>query len=104
MDGDGRDELILMAADDYIIYSEPATSTSYTSYVGAFSTGLSFAVGNLDGNGIPQGPQLSVTPSTVSLSLQSGDVGTQAIQISNSGTGTLTWTSTVTQGASWRCV
>ena len=63
-----------MAADQYIIYTEPATSTSYTSYVGAFSTGLSFAVGNLDGNGIPQGPQLSVTPSTGNLSLQSGDV------------------------------
>ena len=34
---------------------------------GPFSTGLSFAVGNLDGAGIPQGPRLSVTPTTVSL-------------------------------------
>ena len=101
VEGDGRDEVIVMASDEYIIYTEPASSTTRQSYVGAYSTSLSFAVGNLDGNGIPQGPRLSVTPTTVSLTLQSGQTGTQAVQITNTGTGTLTWTSTVTQGANW---
>ena len=100
MDGDGKAEVIVMASNEYIIYTEPASSRAYQSYLGAYSTSLSFAVGNLDGSGIPQGP-MSVTPTTVSLSLQSGQTGTQAVQITNSGTGTLTWTSTVTAGSSW---
>ena len=98
VDADRRDEVIVMASNEYIIYTEPASSRAYQSYLGTYSTSLSFAVGNLDGGGIQQGPQLSVTPTTVSLTLQTGQTATRAVQIANSGTGTLTWTSSVTQG------
>ena len=101
IEGDGKAEVVVMAFNEYIIYTEPATSTAFQSYPGNYSTSLSFALGNLDGSGISQGPSLAVSPTTVTLSLQSGQTGTQAVQITNSGTGTLTWTSTVTQGATW---
>ena len=65
VEGDGRDEVILMADNEYIIYMEPASSNIFQSNLGAYSTSLSFAVGNLDGNGIQPPPQLSVSPTSV---------------------------------------
>ena len=100
-DGDGKDEVIVMAADEYLIYTEPATSLSFQSYPGLYSTSLNFAVGNLDGSGISQGPQLSVSPTSVNLTLQAGQTGTRTVQINNVGTGTFNWTSSVTQGSTW---
>lgn len=99
IDGDGLAEVIVMASNEYIVYTQPSTSRAFQSFPGSYSTSLSFAIGDL-GN-VPQGPRLSVTPGTVNLTLQAGQTGTQAIQISNIGTGTLNWTSTVTQGSTW---
>lgn len=104
VDADGRDELIVMAADEYLIYTEPVASAAFTPYPGSYSTSLSMAAGNLDGNGIPQGPRLSVSPTTVNRAITAGQSGTQAIQITNTGTGTLNWTASVTQGANWLSV
>ena len=80
---------------------EPASSNIFQSNLGAYSTSLSFAVGNLDGNGIQPPPQLSVSPTSVSLSVQTGQTATRTVQIANTGSGTLTWTSSVTPGANW---
>ena len=101
IEGDSKDEVIVMADDEYIIYTEPANSRAFQSYPGAYSTSLSFAAADLDGPGILPEPRLVVTPTTVNFTLQSGQTGTQSVQITNGGSGTLTWTSTVTQGPSW---
>ncbi len=49
----------------------------------------------------PPSPRLTVTPTEVSLNVQSGQTATQAVQITNTGPGTLNWTASLVQGAPW---
>ncbi len=101
VDADGRDEVIVMSPDEYLIYTQPDVNTTAVSFPGAYSSTGNFAVGNLDGQGQPAGPTLVVAPLTVDLNLQAGQSASQVINITNSGTGTLNWTATVTEGAAW---
>jgi hypothetical protein len=101
VDADGRDEVIVMSPDEYLIYNQPDVNTAFTSFPGSYSTTGNFAVGNLDGAGQPSGPTLSVTPLSVTLNLQAGQNASQPITITNSGTGALSWTATVVDGAAW---
>lgn len=103
-DGDGKDEVIVMSLNDYLIYTEPDVSTAAVSYPGSYIDNGNFAVGNLDGPGIPQGPSLAVSPVTVNLNLQAGQGASQAVSITNEGSGTLNWTATVTAGLAWLSV
>lgn len=101
VDADGRDEVIVMSPDEYLIYTQPDVNTGAVSFPGAYSSTGNFAVGNLDGAGQPAGPTLSVSPLTVDLDLQAGQNAAQVINITNSGTGTLSWSATVVDGAAW---
>lgn len=101
IDGDGKDEVIIMSSNEYLIYTEPDVARTTVSFPGSYIDNGNFAAGNLDGPGIPQGPSLVVSPLTVNLNLQAGQGGSQSISIANSGTGTLNWTATITAGAAW---
>jgi hypothetical protein len=101
VDADGRDEVIVMSGNQYLIYTQPDINTAATPYNGAFSSTGNFAVGDLDGQGQVAGPTLSVSPLTVDLNLQIGQNASQPIAITNIGSGTLNWSATVIDGAAW---
>lgn len=102
VDADTRAELVVMASDVYYIYSDPAANTNFTQYPGSYSTTTNFAVANVDGPGIPTGPSLNVTPTSIVWNLQAGQSTSQQVQITNTGgAGTLNWTASVTEGGSW---
>jgi len=101
VDGDGKDEVIVMSPNAYLIYTQPDVSTASTNFPGAYSSTGIFAVGNLDGAGQPAGPTLSVTPLTINRTLQAGQNSSDPITIANSGTGTMSWSATVVEGAGW---
>ncbi len=106
LDADTRAELVVMAADTYFIYNDPATSTTnFSQNPGSYSTTTNFAVANVDGPGIPTGPSLNVTPTTITWNLQAGQSTSQQVQITNTGgAGTLNWNASVTEGAAWLSV
>ncbi len=101
VDGDGKDEVIVMSPNEYLIYNQPDVNTNAVSFPGSYSTTGNFAVGNLDGSGFSAGPALGVSPLTVTLNLQAGQNASQVINIANIGVGTLNWTATVVDGAGW---
>lgn len=101
LNGDGRDEVIIMAADEYMVYTNPAVNNTKVSYPGSYSSTGNFAVANLDGPGRLIGPDLSVSPLNFTLTLQSGQSSTQSVAITNIGAGTINWTAAVTAGANW---
>jgi hypothetical protein len=101
VDADGRDEVIVMSFNEYLIYTQPESNTGSTPYAGTFSATGNFAVGDLDGPGQPAGPTLSVSPLTVDLNLQAGQNASTPITITNTGSGTLNWTATVVEGGAW---
>lgn len=101
LDADGRDEVIVMSANEYLVYNQPETNTTAVSFPGSYSNTGRFAVGNLDGSGFTAGPALGVSPLSVTLNLQAGQNASQVINITNIGVGTLTWTATVVDGAGW---
>ena len=100
IDGDGRDEVILVRSDKYRIYDRPEASDSYNDVSGSFLG--SFAVGNVDGQGIVAGPTLGVTPTSLSFSFTGSNPPAQSVFVSNAGIGgEFSWTATVIQGAEW---
>lgn len=101
VDADGKDEVIVMSFDEYLIYTQPEANTGSTSFTGSYSNTGNFAVGDLDGQGQAAGPTLSVSPLTVDLNLQAGQNASTPVAISNAGTGTLNWTATVVDGGAW---
>ena len=99
-DGDGKDEIVILKGDRYRIYTDPNVGSQATETIGSFYapsdpiTGSSvsnlpyLAVANVDGPGVVAGPTLSVTPASLSFSLDCGDVSPlKPLSITNSGTG-----------------
>jgi hypothetical protein len=101
VDADGKDEVIVMSPDEYLIYYDPAVSTVAVPTRGSFINNGIFAVGDLDGPGTPTSPALSVSPLTIDLNLQFGQNASTPVTIANTGAGTLNWTATVVDGAAW---
>lgn len=103
LDADTRAELVVMASDTYYIYNDPgASTTNFSQNPGSYSSTTNFAVANVDGPGIPTGPSLNVSPTTINWNLQAGTSTSQQVQITNAGgAGTLNWTASVTEGGSW---
>lgn len=100
LDADGKDEVILLRSTKYRVYDRPESSDYFYEEDGSFKG--DFAVGNLDGDGIPAGPALGVNPNTLTFSFEGMNPPAQSVLISNVGVGDeFTWTATVTQGADW---
>ncbi len=93
-DGDGKDEIVILKADRYRIYTQPDVDSQATETTGAFYatanvSNLPFlALANVDGPGTAEGPTLSVTPTSLSFSLDCGDASpNKPLSITNVGTG-----------------
>jgi len=103
LEGDGRDEVILVRSTKYRVYDRPEASDTFYEKSGSFKG--PFAVGNLDGAGIAAGPTLGANPGTLSFSFEGVIPPAQAVFISNVGEGDeFGWTATVTEGADWLSV
>ena len=113
-DGDGKEEIVILRADRYRLYTEPNVDSRVLETTGAFYTpgsvsNLPFmAVANVDGGGQSTGPTLSVTPSSLSFNLDFGATSpVKPLSITNSGTGSnLAWQAQaiedqVAQGGPW---
>jgi len=100
LDGDGKDEVVLVRGTKYRIYDSPDTSDAFGDVLGSY--GASLAVGDLDGTGTATGPVLGLNPSTLSYTFAGTIPPAQAVFISNEGLGDeFGWTATVTEGTSW---
>jgi hypothetical protein len=93
VDGDGHAEVIVERTDRYRIYYQPEVDVSFTDYPGAFRTWSTSTVSNLPTIALANvdgvsGPVLSVTPTSLSFSLDCGDASPiKPLSITNSGTG-----------------
>ncbi|NOZ26789.1 MAG: VCBS repeat-containing protein [Chloroflexi bacterium] len=104
VDGDSRAEAVILSSTQIRIYQSPDVDTSYTNIAGSYRTfGRNpIALGNLDGEGIVAEPQLGVTPTSLSLQLQSGDKTNRFVDVTNVGAGgSFAWSATVTAGSKW---
>ena len=108
VNGDGRDEIVILRFDRFRVYPQLWQNESYTEVSGSYRTqptGSDWPVmvlANLDGPGIPSAPTLTVSPTSLSFNVAWGNPGPQQpLAIGNSGAGTIAWTAQVTQGSSW---
>jgi hypothetical protein len=91
-----------MAHNEYLIFTDPAAGVSVQQNPGAYSGTTNFVLANVDGPGIPTGPGLGVSPTTITWNLQAGQSASQQVQITNTGgTGTLNWNASVIEGGGW---
>ena len=97
-DGDGKAEIVILKPDRYRIYTEPDVDSRATETVGSFYTALNaspyvsnlpfMALANVDGPRTLEGPTLGVTPTSLSFSLDCGDISPfKPLSITNTGTG-----------------
>ena len=109
VDGDGRAEIVILRDDRYRLYTEPNVDSRAVETTGAFyATGgvsnLPFlAVANVDGAGILDVPTLSVTPASLSFSLDFDATSPiKPLSITNSGTASsFPWQAQVIEGSDW---
>ena len=109
VDGDGRAEIVILRGDRYRLYTEPNVDSRAVETTGAFyATGgvsnLPFlAVANVDGAGILDVPTLSVTPVSLSFSLDFDATSPiKPLSITNSGTASsFPWQAQVIEGSDW---
>jgi hypothetical protein len=103
VDGDGRDEVVLVRGTRYRIYGSPEADDTFVDVSGSFRG--SFAIANVDGPGIAAGPTLGVSPSTLSFTFEGAVPAAQPVLISDAGEGgEMGWTAVVTQGFDWLSV
>jgi hypothetical protein len=105
-DADTRAEVAVMSAGEYRIFTEPASSTNYTSTTGSFAESGVFAVGDIDGRGgTTTDRTLNLSETNIQLTLQAGQGLTKTIQVTNStSSAVINWTAAVTEGGSWLSV
>lgn len=102
-DNDGRAEVVIMSANEYRVYTQPASNTNSVSYFGNYATSGVFAIGDVFSR--PPGPALALSVSSIDLTLQAGQGASRTVEVTNSGDSTvLNWTASVTQGGSWLTV
>ncbi len=109
VDGDGRDEILILRGDRIRTYTEPELSNAFVDTTGSFYTAGSvsnfptMAVANLDGAGMPLGPTLTVTPGSLTFNLEySQAVTPQTLRVENSGTSTpINWQAQVITASPW---
>lgn len=71
IDGDGRDEIVVIRNNRIRIYPEPESSVTYQ-LIERFTNGLTVKLGNVDAAGLAQGPRLFASRSQVEATLQPG--------------------------------
>jgi hypothetical protein len=72
VDGDGRDEIVLVRNNRIRIYTEPESSTNFQ-LVERFTNGRTVQLGNVDAAGLAQRSRLSASRTSLSAVLQPGE-------------------------------
>jgi len=111
IDGDGRDEIVVLRGDRYRIYTEPELSDNFQfpETLGSFlvsatpSNRSTMVLADVDGAGQFLGPTLGVTPASLTFNLEYRQPSpTQTVRISNVGTADVfAWQAQVVEGANW---
>jgi hypothetical protein len=100
LDGDRRDEAVVMSDNNYRVYWQPEENASSEERPGSYITTGWFAIGDVDG-ATPTQPSLGLSRTTVTVSIQAGQGGSEDVQVVNNGSGTLNWTASVESGSNW---
>lgn len=74
VDGDGKDEIVIMRNNNIRVYTQPDRDASFSNY-GASTDKGSIHIGDLDRNGFVIGPQFGATVSTIEEELGLGTTG-----------------------------
>jgi hypothetical protein len=109
LNGDGRDEVVILRFDRFRAYTQMWQNDTYTEVTGSFRVppaGTDWPVmvlANLDSPGIPAGPNLKVAPTSLSFVLNYGAVSpVRTLDITNVGTAAaIQWQAQVTAGSDW---
>lgn len=105
VDGDGRAEVVVSAANEYRVFTQPGANTNFDSFPGSYLSTGEFALGNVDGPGRYLGPALGLSRTTITLTLVAGQAASEAVNITNtSAIGTVPWSAAVIQGGEWLSV
>ncbi|MEZ4868422.1 MAG: hypothetical protein R3C14_44245 [Caldilineaceae bacterium] len=76
IDGDGLGEVVVMSADKFRVFADPANSDQSTDTAAPFTTNQrTIHIGNLDRNGIQATPEFKLTPTSLTATLAAGEVG-----------------------------
>ena len=105
LDGDGRAEVAIIRESSVRYYPQPETNNDYLEYSGSWKS--SFAIGNIDGQGVQVNPNLNVTPTSLSFAADfgGGSPASQTFTVKNDGnTDTINWAASVTAGSDWLSV
>lgn len=103
INGDGRADALILKNNLVRAYRVGSTSIIW-SKSGSYRS--VFALGNIDGVGLISGPELGVSPTTLSFSMNYRGTAPAAkqIQVTNEGSDTLSWIATKSPGANWLTV
>lgn len=85
VDGDGRDEIIIMAAGQIRVYNEPISSMSNTLENTVGTNDRSLKVGDLDRNGFSSGIELQATITGLENGIASGSNGVLFVALAGGG-------------------
>ncbi|WP_423225952.1 BACON domain-containing protein [Candidatus Amarolinea aalborgensis] len=102
LDGDGRDEAVIIRDASVRYFPQPEVNNDYLEYTGSWKS--SFAIGNVDGQGVQVNPNLNVTPSSLAFAADfgSGSPAAQTFTVKNDGNSdTINWAASITSGSSW---
>ncbi len=102
IDGDGRDEPVILRPTVVRLYMQPEVNDSFEDISGNWRQW--FVLANVDGGGISNQPELSVTPTSLSFDANYGGTppAPKTFVVKNAtNTGNLAWTASVIGGSSW---
>lgn len=105
LDGDGRDEAVIIRESSVRYYPQPETNNDYLEYSGSWKSAV--AIGDVDGQGVQVNPNLSVTPTSLSFTADfgGGSPASQTFTVKNDGNSeTINWSASVTSGSAWLSV
>jgi hypothetical protein len=104
LDGDGRDEIVIMRSDRYRIYDDATTGYAALPDVEGSYNPSWIVVANVKGDGEAQGPTMSYGPKSLSFTQKFGDTPTiQSIVVTNTipGTANIAYTAAPVEGTLW---
>lgn len=85
IDGDGRDEIVLVRNNRIRIYPDPQSVTTYQ-LIQLFTDGHVVKVGNLDAAGLGQDPRLAASETLIVRELEQGESSTATVTITDAET------------------
>ena len=100
VDGDAKDEIIIMRKNAIRVYNEPNVGTEFTTYAGMSTDGQHLLTANLDANGFRSALDLSATVSGLPNGLAVDQTGEFTIRIESEGK-PVAYTAAQVEDATW---